>query len=424
MGLKAINPLIKAVAKKVYVVPKEVRTLESLGLKMEQLSGDIITISKKSITHAKAENQVFEKLMKGEIDVESAAALLRNPKDFEEAFQIASRSTKDKNKLLECKTKVLEIIDGNIANHGSIVMQSRINPNRIKIDPETGIKYVELTQDDIILAHAVQDQKAAIYINNIINACKSSKEKPYLSLSLNNKYSGFFNDYKYGIVAKNRSTNVTSAGYGQFSDYNKDFNTYVQHYSINYSFHCENNFLHERLISNLKDSGINLTDKEYVQLYKRICNKEYLDEITENIIINEKEIKSSTLKNAIMESHIKLTVQNLSGSNCNNEVTSIIDDVEAIFARVDRIDEIDIEVINLLKENPNLKLYLLGKPSNFNLMDIPEYKKEYDLLRQQFKDKKIPLTQLFSKRSELNKHFYPQLREQFRPRNFLEINNN
>ena len=51
MGLKVINPLIKAVAQKAYVTPKmEVRTLESLGLKMEQLSGDIITISKKSIT--------------------------------------------------------------------------------------------------------------------------------------------------------------------------------------------------------------------------------------------------------------------------------------------------------------------------------------------------------------------------------------
>ena len=47
MGLKAINPLIKAVAKKAYVAPKmEVRTLESLGLKMEQLTGDVVQLNK------------------------------------------------------------------------------------------------------------------------------------------------------------------------------------------------------------------------------------------------------------------------------------------------------------------------------------------------------------------------------------------
>lgn len=50
MGLKAINPLIKAVAKKAYVAPKmEVQTLESLGLKMEQLTGDVVTITTKTV---------------------------------------------------------------------------------------------------------------------------------------------------------------------------------------------------------------------------------------------------------------------------------------------------------------------------------------------------------------------------------------
>ena len=45
MGLKAINSLMKAVAKKAYVAPKmEVRTLESLGLKMEQLTGDLVQV--------------------------------------------------------------------------------------------------------------------------------------------------------------------------------------------------------------------------------------------------------------------------------------------------------------------------------------------------------------------------------------------
>ena len=50
MGLKVINPLIKAVAKKAYVAPKmEVRTLESLGLKMEQLTSDIAKFNTKEI---------------------------------------------------------------------------------------------------------------------------------------------------------------------------------------------------------------------------------------------------------------------------------------------------------------------------------------------------------------------------------------
>ena len=49
MGLKVINPLIKTVAKKAYVAPKmEARTLESLGLKMEQLTGDVATFTSKT----------------------------------------------------------------------------------------------------------------------------------------------------------------------------------------------------------------------------------------------------------------------------------------------------------------------------------------------------------------------------------------
>ena len=57
MGLKAINPLIKAVAKKAYVAPKmEVRTLESLGLKMEQLTGDVAKFNSKEI---KLDDEVF-----------------------------------------------------------------------------------------------------------------------------------------------------------------------------------------------------------------------------------------------------------------------------------------------------------------------------------------------------------------------------
>ena len=50
MGLEIINPLIKTVAKKAYVAPKmEVRTLESLGLKMEQLTGDLVQLSSKNM---------------------------------------------------------------------------------------------------------------------------------------------------------------------------------------------------------------------------------------------------------------------------------------------------------------------------------------------------------------------------------------
>lgn len=63
MGLKAINPLIKAVAKKAYVAPKmEVRTLESLGLKMEQFMGDTIHVSNVEKTLAKATQTVEKNL--------------------------------------------------------------------------------------------------------------------------------------------------------------------------------------------------------------------------------------------------------------------------------------------------------------------------------------------------------------------------
>ena len=45
MGLKVLNPLIKTVAKKAYVAPKmEVRTLESLGLKMKKSTDNIVKL--------------------------------------------------------------------------------------------------------------------------------------------------------------------------------------------------------------------------------------------------------------------------------------------------------------------------------------------------------------------------------------------
>ena len=56
MGLKVLNPLIKTVAKKAYVAPKmEVRILEPLGLKMEQLTGDVVNISKRIFQKPSAE---------------------------------------------------------------------------------------------------------------------------------------------------------------------------------------------------------------------------------------------------------------------------------------------------------------------------------------------------------------------------------
>lgn len=70
MGLKVINPLLKTVAKKAYVAPKmEVRTLESLGLKMEQLTGDVAQFNKVRLKRP-TENQVTEILKRNKINPE------------------------------------------------------------------------------------------------------------------------------------------------------------------------------------------------------------------------------------------------------------------------------------------------------------------------------------------------------------------
>ena len=424
MGLKVINPLIKAVAKKAYVAPKmEVRTLESLGLKMEQLSGDVVKISRKTNITINPKIQIIEKYMKGEIDVKHVAAILRDPREFEEVFSVATKNMLNKKALIECKSKILAKIDRNIANHGSIVMQSYINPTRIKIDPKTGIRYVELTQDDIVLAHSVQANNSAMHIEKIIDACKNSENKPYLSLSLNNKNSEFFCfDSKYGIVPKNRSINVTSAGYGQGSGYGKSFDDFIRQYSINYSPNCENNFIHDYLINNLKQNGINLTEAEYVQLYKQICHRQYFNEITEDFFINGKRINASVLRNAVEESHSRLTVKNVSGSNSVNEVTSIIDDVDAIYARVDNISEVDNEIIELIKKHPNLKIFLTGKPKNYDLGIIPEYQQELNNLKQLWINKQITISEMFAKKGELNNRYSMVIAEQLRPRTYLEQN--
>ena len=67
MGLKVINPLIKTVTKKVYTVPKtEVQTLESLGLKTENFSGDILQLNQKRKEFLNNWNFVLKKIEQAE----------------------------------------------------------------------------------------------------------------------------------------------------------------------------------------------------------------------------------------------------------------------------------------------------------------------------------------------------------------------
>ncbi|MBD9223785.1 hypothetical protein EGQ24_07795, partial [bacterium] len=207
-------------------------------------------------------DDVVNDFLAGKVDDKYVAAVLRDVDDLEQAFQVAETHTKDKVKLAEAKNKILEKVNKNIADHGSIVLQNEIPASYFSVDPKSGVKYAIASQDDIFLVHAVPQGKEIESLSYLIDVTNKKNDDAYLSLSLVNKNSSLFNDdalgfglpVEYGIIPKNRSINVTSAGQGQVSCYQKDFSVFVHHQSLeNLPEHYV--LLKNSLLKNLKNKG-------------------------------------------------------------------------------------------------------------------------------------------------------------------------
>ncbi len=271
------------------------------------------------------------------------------------------------------------------------------------MDSESGAKYITATQDDVLLVHAVADKYAVDSMASIIKATNDPTEITYMSTSLVNKNSAVFNENIYGLVLNNRSKNVTTAGYEQFTAYNRNFvHDFVKHNSAPLSDRENFVFIKTHLTNYLKNNGIELSDKEYVQLFDKLKGKQYFSQITEDIIVGDKVIKADVLRESLEQSNIDLAGKMLYGESSNNEVTSIVDRVRGIFARVDNIADVKPEVKVFAKEN-NLDIILLGKPTEFeNFKSNPKYIEELNVLKTQLANGEISGNDFYTKRDTLN----------------------
>lgn len=352
-------------------------------------------------------DDVVNDFLAGKVDDKYVAAVLRDVDDLEQAFQVAETHTKDKVKLAEAKNKILEKVNKNIADHGSIVLQNEIPASYFSVDPKSGVRYAIASQDDIFLVHAVPQGKEIKSLSYLIDVTNKKSDDAYLSLSLVNKNSSLFNDdalgfgipVEYGIIPNNRSINVTSAGQGQASCIEKNFSVFVHHQSLeNSPEHYV--LLKNSLLKNLKNKGYDLTDKDYIALFNELKHKEYFNEITNDIKIGNKVLKADELRDALELSSVELSSKSMYGQGSNNEVTSIIDGIKAIFARVDNIDDVKPEIKQLAKDN-GLDIVLLGKPTRLDVESNPKFQSELKSIEQAFKDGKINMIQRMQQKRKL-----------------------
>jgi hypothetical protein len=306
-----------------------------------------------------------------------------------------------------------------IIDHGSLVMQTRIS--KFTKDVETGIEYANVTRDDILLAHSVPNSDAINSLTYLLQQ-NAKCEKMYLSSSIVNKNSSLFNgDSAYGVILKNRSANVTTAGQGQVSNFHKTYEKFLQDLnSTNLGESSGNVFVKLNTLSNLEISGIKLSSSEYIELFNRLKQLEYFDQIPKEIPVGNRILKGDVVRDAIERANIDLASRFLNNNTIcadlktgfsggfNNEITSLVDGVEALFARVDTLSEVDSQIIKLAKQYKS-KIILLGKPAQAKQFeDIEGYRSEME------EAKKIPLTrikELFNRQAEIRQKYQSILDE-------------
>lgn len=371
-------------------------------------------------------DDVVNDFLAGKVDDKYVAAVLRDVDDLEQAFQVVEKHTKDKVKLAEAKNKILEKVNQNIVDHGSIVLQSEIPASNFLLDSKSGVQYAVADQNDIFLVHAVPQGKEIKSLSYLIDVTNKKSDDAYLSLSLVNKNSSLFNDdalgfgipVEYGIIPKNRSINVTSAGQGQASCIEKNFSVFVHQQSLeNSPEHYV--LLKNSLLKNLKNKGYDLTDKDYIALFNELKHKEYFNDITNDIKIGNKVLKADELRDALELSSVELSSTSMYGQGSNNEVTSIIDGIKAIFARVDNIDDVKPEIKQLAKDN-GLDIVLLGKPTRLDVESNSQYQSELKSIEQAFKDGKINMIQRMQQKRKLKTKYEAPEKEKLRARTTAE----
>ncbi len=119
-------------------------------------------------------------------------------------------------------------------------------------------------------------------------------------------------------------------------------------------------FIYRKFISDFIKQKLNLSNEEYIELYSRIQNLKYLNQLDNinEIRIRNKILNPKDVKNVIFEANEKLITENKSNV-FNNEVNLYLPKVNAIIAKVNSIDEVPFEILQTAKEH-DLPIYIMG----------------------------------------------------------------
>ena len=157
-----------------------------------------------------------------------------------------------------------------------------------------------------------------------------------------------YGDRKFGLSLEALNTNIANAtkknqGSGTVKDFD-DFCDFLQMPE------------HRNLISKKIKEILGLSDEEYREFYEIIAPKKYFSQITSNksYKIKNKEINSNDIVKAI-----RIAGDEIIGNN-QNEVLLYTPKINGFIAKVDKIDEIPQDYLDLIQEH-NLPIFIVGK---------------------------------------------------------------
>ena len=202
-----------------------------------------------------------------------------------------------------------------------------------------------------LLVHCVDDKKlqmleAAIDLRN-------PNYEGYLCasyISKDNKKTYCSNDFGVSLEAEN--VNISNAYFcNQGSGAHKTFSTF--------SFDLNQVDRYRKFISGYIKEQLELTDEEYVDLYLKIQKLKYVSQL-DNISfirIKNKELDAKKVKEAILNANQQMIAYK--NTLDNNELNIYLPKVNALIAKVDLIDEIPSEMLDIAKKF-NLPIFVLG----------------------------------------------------------------
>lgn len=175
--------------------------------------------------------------------------------------------------------------------------------------------------------------------------------KPSNNRTYDNRRFGFIFDVDLSNISEANCTNTNSG-------YRKTLDTFKK--ILFDADGSERTFVKDHLMSELSNIGIELSDKEYAQLFRFLVTKKYITQIKKDIKIGNKIIKASDLVACLEKSRDAL----FEAGNIHNEIVSINPRVKGLIAKVEKLEDCPPGFLKFAKLH-NLPIILMKESTNF-----------------------------------------------------------